>query len=107
MYSIFSYFHIFNTKYEHNILISYYYERRNDIIEIKIIGVNCSNGRKLKKMAYKAVEDIKEDISITEINKDNKKYSITNFPGLIINDRIVSEGKVLTSREIKKLLLSS
>lgn len=58
-------------------------------------------------MAYKAIDEIDQDISITEINKNDKKYPITNFPGLIINGKIVSEGKVLTSREIKKILLSS
>lgn len=58
-------------------------------------------------MAYKAIDEIDRDISITEINKNDKKYPITNFPGLIINGKIISEGKVLTSREIKKILLSS
>ena len=35
-----------------------------------------------------------------------KKYGIKDFPALIINDEIVSEGRVLSSREIKKILLS-
>ena len=77
------------------------------MLQIKIIGGNCSNGRKLKKMAEKAIETIDENISITEIGRENKKYNVTNFPGLVINDKVVSEGRVLTSREIKKLLLSS
>ncbi len=58
-------------------------------------------------MAYKAIEEIDQDIFIIESKKDNKKYPILNFPGLIINGKIVSEGKVLTRREIKKILLSS
>lgn len=58
-------------------------------------------------MAYKAIDEIGQDIFITEFKKDNKKYPITNFPGLIINGKIISEGKVLTTREIKKILLSS
>ena len=58
-------------------------------------------------MAEKAIETIDENISITEIGRENKKYNVTNFPGLVINDKVVSEGRVLTSREIKKLLLSS
>ena len=78
----------------------------DDIIEIKIIGVNCSNGIKLKKMVNRATEEIEEEVKVTEIGEKDKKYGIKNFPALIINNDIVSEGKVLTVREIKKLLLS-
>lgn len=74
--------------------------------KIKIIGSNCSNGIKLKKMVTKLVDNYKDEI-IVEINDDNvslKKYNITNVPGLMINDKIVSQGKVLTDREISRLL---
>lgn len=100
------YFPIISPYYPHISLVSLSYERSDDI-ELEIVGVDCSNGRKLKKIAYKAVDEINQEIFITEIKKDNKKYPITNFPGLIINGKIISEGKVLTSREIKKILLSS
>ncbi len=77
----------------------------DDIIEVKIIGSNCSNGIKLKKMVNRASEEIESEVIIKDIEKDSK-YGITNFPALIINEKLVSEGKVLTVREIKKLLLS-
>lgn len=75
------------------------------IIEVKIIGGNCSNGIKLRKMVNRASEEIESEVILKEIDND-KKYGITNFPALIINNKIVSEGKVLSVREIKKLLLS-
>lgn len=78
----------------------------DDIIEIKIIGTNCSNGMKLKKMLTRATEEIEEEVKITEIKEKEKKYGIHNLPALVINETIVSEGKVLTPREIKKLILS-
>ena len=81
-------------------------QKGDDIIEIKIIGVNCSNGIKLKKQVNRATEEIDMEVKVTEIGEKNKKYGIKNFPALIINNDIVSEGKVLTVREIKKLLLS-
>lgn len=78
----------------------------DDIIEVKIIGTNCSNGMKLKKMLNRATEKIEEEVIVTEVTNNDKKYGITNFPALIINDKVVSEGRVLTEREIRKLLLS-
>lgn len=78
----------------------------DDIIDVKIVGVNCSNGIKLKKMLNRATVEIEEEVKITEIPEKDKKYGIKDFPALIINDEIVSEGRVLSSREIKKILLS-
>ena len=57
-------------------------------------------------MVNRATEEIDMEVKVTEIGEKDKKYGIKNFPALIINNDIVSEGKVLTAREIKKLLLS-
>ena len=57
-------------------------------------------------MVNRATEEIDMEVKVTEIGEKNKKYGIKNFPALIINNDIVSEGKVLTSREIKRLILS-
>lgn len=48
------------------------------------------------------------NIDIKELNDDYylKKYNIKNTPAIIINEKKVSEGKVLTTREICKLLTS-
>lgn len=77
-------------------------------IDIKIIGVNCSNGMKLSKMVSRAIEEVDIDnIKVEEVDdKSQKKYGISNVPGLIINGKKISEGKVLTVREIKKLLIA-
>lgn len=75
-------------------------------MNIKIVGSNCKNGMQLYKMASRAVEELEENIEVEKLNDKNSinKYGVKNIPGLIINNRLVSEGKVLTSREITKLL---
>lgn len=76
-------------------------------INIKIIGTDCSNGMKLSKMVSKALEEANCKAEIEEIDNSSKnKYGIKNVPGLVINGQIVSQGKVLSIREIKKLLLA-
>lgn len=76
-------------------------------MDIKIIGSNCSNGIKLYKMASRAIEEQNQNIIIEK--KDDKKsidkYGVKNMPGLVINEKLVSQGKVLTTREISKLLV--
>lgn len=75
-------------------------------MEIKIIGSNCKNGMQLYKMASRAVENSREEINIQKLDDKNSinKYGIKNIPGLVIDDKLVCEGKVLTDREISKFL---
>ena len=76
-------------------------------IEIKVLGSKTHNGIKLIKNIKKINSDI--NIDVKEINDVNylKKYNIKNTPALIINNNIVSEGKVLTTREICKILTTN
>lgn len=69
-------------------------------MEIKVIGTNSSNRLKLIKNIKKATDN---KINIQLLEKDNK-YKITNTPALIINDKLISQGKVLNEREIKKFI---
>ena len=77
----------------------------SDKIQIKIIGSNCSNGLKLKKMIKRAIENNKETIEIEECNdeKSKIKFRVSNIPGLVVDDRLICQGKVLTTREIEKI----
>ena len=69
-------------------------------MEIKVIRTNSSNRLKLIKNIKKATDN---KINIQLLEKDNK-YNITNTPALIINDKLISQGKVLNEREIKKFI---
>lgn len=75
-------------------------------IEIKIVGSKNHNGIKLIKNIKKINCDI--NIDVKELNDEYylKKYNIKNIPAIVINGKKVSEGKVLSSREICKLLTS-
>lgn len=69
-------------------------------MEMKVIGTNSSNRIKLIKNIKKATDN---NIDIKLVEKDNR-YNITNTPALVINDKIISQGKVLNEREIKKFI---
>ena len=69
-------------------------------MEIKVIGTNSSNRIKLIKNIKKATDN---NIDIKLVEKDNR-YNITNTPALVMNDKIISQGKVLNEREIKKFI---
>lgn len=54
-------------------------------------------------MVRRAVDDTNKNIRIEEVNEENS-YGIKNLPGLVIDGKIISQGKVLPVREIYKLL---
>lgn len=78
----------------------------DDNIEVKLIGSNCSNGRRLKKIIERVSLQTKTPVIINELNNKNeqKKYNISMIPALIIDNKIISQGKILSDREIKKLI---
>ncbi len=72
-------------------------------MKIQIIGENSSNRMKLLKNLNKVTKnsDIDIDIVVVDDEKSLEKYRNVNKPIFIINDKIISNGKILTDREIK------
>ena len=75
-------------------------------MNIKLIGSNCSNGLKQKKILERLVSnsEYKIDLDIVDDDKTVKRLNIINKPGLIINNVLVSQGKIQTDRDILKYL---
>lgn len=75
-------------------------------MDIKIIGNNSSNRMKLIKNINKALKNYKNSVLIDIIDDEETliKYKDKNTPILIINNKIISTGKILESREIKKYI---
>ena len=72
-------------------------------MNIKIVGYNCSNGIKLRKNISK-INELEIDLELLEGDEYLNKYEIKNVPALIINEKKVSEGKVLNDIEILRLI---
>lgn len=75
-------------------------------MKIQIIGEKSSNRIKLLKNLNKATKEktINVQLEILDDDKTLNKYQNMNKPILIINDKIVSNGKILSDREIKNFI---
>lgn len=75
-------------------------------MKIKIIGSNSSNRMKLQKNVMKVIESLEKniDVEILDSEKEISKYGVTNTPGLVINEKLVSQGKVINEKEIKNFI---
>ena len=75
-------------------------------MKINIIGENSSNRMKLLKNLNKITknEDINVEINVIDDKETLSKYKDKNKPILMINEKIISNGKILTDREIKNYI---
>lgn len=74
-----------------------------------MIGSNCSNGRRLKKIIERVSLQNHIKVDLRELNNksDQKKYNVSMIPAIIIDNKIISQGKILSDREIKKLITTT
>ena len=75
-------------------------------MEIKILGVGCKNCVNLAKNTEEALKELGMEATITKVTdmKDIAKYGIMSTPGLVIDEKVVSYGKVASTEEITELL---
>ena len=75
-------------------------------MKINIIGENSSNRIKLLKNLKKVTknEDINIEINVIDDKETLSKYKDKNKPILMINEKIISNGKILTDREIRNYI---
>lgn len=80
-------------------------ERRIEMIQLKVVGADCSNGMKILKNIGKVERELDCEMNVEKISsKEKEKYNIRVVPTLIINDTVVSNGNVLSDREIKNII---
>ena len=77
------------------------------MIHVIVVGYQNKNGMRLLKNMEKAIQNIETKINLKAIYDDNSdNYGIKNVPGLIIDGEIVCQGKVLSERELHRIILS-
>jgi small redox-active disulfide protein 2 len=72
------------------------------MLTIKILGPGCSNCKKLEAIAKQGAELARvqaEFIKITDY-AEITKYPVLSTPGLVINEKVVSSGRIPTPAEV-------
>lgn len=73
---------------------------------IKILGTGCAKCLKLEENVRQAVSEmnIEAEVSkVTDLN-DIMAYGVLMTPGVVINEKVVSFGKLLNSKDVRKLI---
>lgn len=73
---------------------------------IKILGSGCSNCVKLTGNTEEALKELGIEAEIVKVTDfmDIMKYGVMTTPALVVDEKVVSSGKVLKTKDIVNLL---
>jgi len=73
---------------------------------IKVLGSGCKNCVALKENTETALKELGLEAEIIKVEdmKDIVSYGVMQTPALVIDEKVVSFGKVLKPKEIVKIL---
>ena len=78
-------------------------------LDIEILGTGCLSCNKMVEITKKAVENtgLSEVSRVTKVEDLQRmmELGVLSTPGLVINDRLISAGKVYRVEELSDLLL--
>lgn len=78
-------------------------------MKIQILGTGCANCKNLQRNAETAVRELGLDAAIEKVEdlREIMKMGVMSTPGLAVDGKVVSTGKVASVEEIKNLLTSA
>ena len=79
------------------------------MLTIKVLGSGCANCKKLEAITRQVIDqmDVQADvIKVTEY-PDIMAYNVMSTPGLVINEKVVSTGRIPSAAEITTWLANA
>jgi len=79
------------------------------MLEIIILGSGCPNCRKLEQLCYDVATENNLDANIQKVTEINKfaDYGIFMTPGLVVNGKALSSGKIPTKATLTHWLMEA
>jgi small redox-active disulfide protein 2 len=79
------------------------------MLTIKVLGSGCANCKRVEQIAKQVVKDMALEAEIIKVTEypDIMKYNIMSTPGLVVNEKVVSSGRIPTSAEVTTWLMSA
>jgi small redox-active disulfide protein 2 len=72
------------------------------MVNIKILGGGCANCKRLEQIARKVTADLGIQAEFEKVTnfEEIMKYPIVSTPGLVVNGKVVSSGRIPTEAEV-------
>ena len=78
-------------------------------MNVKILGGGCANCRRLEKVTRQALDEMGVEATVTKVTDfgDIMTYDIVTTPGLVIDEQVVSSGRVPSKAEITSMIATA
>jgi len=79
------------------------------MLNIKVLGSGCANCKRLEQLTRKAVDQLGVEAEVSKVTDPTQyaDYGVLATPGLVINGKTVSSGRVPSLAEITSFVTSA
>ncbi len=79
------------------------------MLTIKVLGSGCANCKKLEAIAREVVGEMALEAEIIKVTEypEIMKYNILSTPGLVVNEKVVSSGRIPSKAEVTTMLVNA
>jgi small redox-active disulfide protein 2 len=76
------------------------------MLTIKVLGSGCANCKRLEALTKQAIAQMNVQAEVVHVTEypDIMSYNIMSTPGLVINEKVVSAGRIPSEAEITSWL---
>lgn len=73
---------------------------------VKVLGSGCKKCKALEENTKKALEELNMEVEVEHVTdmQEILGYGVMSTPALVINEKVVSTGKVLKANEAKEII---
>jgi len=79
------------------------------MLTIKVLGSGCANCKKLEALTRQVVEQMAVEAEVIKVTEypDIMAYNIMSTPGLVINEKVVSFGRIPSATEVTTFVVNA
>ena len=79
------------------------------MLTIKVLGSGCANCKRVEQIARKVVTNLGVEANVIKVTDyaDIMAYNVLATPGLVVNEKLVSSGRIPSEAEVTTFITSA